>query len=408
MRYSGRRGIETILRRLAERLGWEPREEEGHVVALKGPGAAITLEPGGQLELSGKQCKTIHEAHAEFTEHVNSLIAVSADLDLTFINLAMQPLSGLDDIQWVPKTRYRIMAPYMEAVGTLGHRMMKQSASIQVNFDYGDEADAMMKFRVGMGLVPIFGAMFANSPITDGSLNGFMTMRGHVWTDTDRSRCGLLPFAFSKTLGFDAYVEYALDVPMYFIVRRGRWIDMTGIPFRRFLAQGHQDERATHDDWLLHLTTLFPETRLKTYLEIRCFDNVAQELALAAPALVKGIFYEPDCLWAAWDLVKRWSWEDRVAAYHGAHRQALGARVRGVTLLDLARELIHIAWEGLERHNRTNDRGEKESLYLDRLREEVSRGQCPAYMIVERWMGAWNREIKALIEHSSYKAEHQS
>lgn len=403
MRYSGRRGIETILQRLAKTLGWEPQEEEGHIIALKGPRSNIALEPGGQLELSGEQCETIHCAHKELTTHIKNLVTVSEDLDLAFLNLGMQPVSGLDDIEWVPKTRYRIMAPYMEQVGAMGHRMMKQTASIQVNFDYANEADAMMKFRVGMGLVPILSAIFANSPITDSTLNGFMTLRGHVWTDTDRARCGMLPFAFAEGTGFENYVEYALNVPMYFIVRRGRWIDMTGIPFRRFLEEGHEGEQATLEDWLLHLTTLFPEVRIKKYLEIRCFDNQPQELILAVPALVKGIFYEPDCLWAAWDLVKRWSWEERVALYHAVHRQALGARVRGIPLLDFAKELLLIAWEGLERHNQLNDKGENETLYLDQLRDELWCGQCPAYTLVERWIGQWDREIKKLIDYCAYR-----
>ncbi len=403
MRYSGKRGVETILQRLAESLGWEPQEEEGRLIALRGPEASIALEPGGQLELSGKLCQTIHEAHQELTAHLKNLVEVCEGLRLAFLNLGMQPLSDLEDIEWVPKTRYRIMAPYMEQVGTLGHRMMKQTASIQVNFDYADEADAMMKFRVGMGLVPILSAMFANSPLSEGSLSGFMSTRGHVWTDTDPARCGLLPFAFKEGVGFEHYVEYALDVPMYFIVRRRRWMDMTGIPFRRFLDEGYEGEKATLQDWLLHLTTLFPEVRIKRYLEIRCFDNQPQELMLAVPALVKGIFYEPDCLWAAWDLVKKWSWEERLALYHAAHRLALGAKIRGLKLLDLAKELLLIAWEGLERQNQLNEEGENETLYLDRLREELWRGQCPAYVLVEKWLGSWNREIRALLDFCAYR-----
>jgi glutamate--cysteine ligase len=315
----------------------------------------------------------------------------------------MQPVSPLDDIQWIPKTRYRFMAPYMEQVGTLGHRMMKQTASIQVNFDFSTEADAMMKFRVGMGLVPILTAMFANSPISDGSLNGFLTMRGHVWTDTDRRRSGLLPFAFSEHASFEDYAEYALNVPMYFIVRHGRWIDMTGIRFRQFLTEGHNGERATMEDWTQHLTTLFPEVRIKKYLEIRCIDQQPAELMLAVPALCKGIFYENDCLLAAWDLVKRWDWEERVEAYFASHRQALGVRVRGITLLDYAKELLSIAWTGLERHNQSNAKGENETIYLERLREELAKGQCPAYCVIEKWMGEWNYDVKRLIEGTAYR-----
>ena len=402
-RYFGKRGIERLLYRLADSLGWEPQEEEGHIIALKGERANITLEPGAQVELSGEQCDTIHCADKELRHHLQHLLAAADGLELDFLNLGMQPVSPLDDIEWIPKTRYHFMAPYMEQVGTLGHRMMKQTASIQVNFDFSTEADAMLKFRVGMGLVPILTAMFANSPISDGGLNGFMTMRGHIWTDTDRRRCGLLPFAFSNRASFEDYVEYALNVPMYFIVRHGRWIDMTGIPFRRFLTEGHEGERATMEDWGLHLTTLFPEVRIKKYLELRCIDNQPFELMLAVPALCKGIFYENDALWAAWDLVKKWSWEERGMAYMAAHRQALGARVHGITLLDFAKELLSIAWEGLERHNQRNEAGENETIYLERLREELRQGQCPAYGVIEKWIGEWNYDVKRLIEGTAYR-----
>ena len=402
-RYFGKRGIERLLYRLADSLGWEPQEEEGHVIALKGERANIALEPGAQVELSGEQCDTIHCADKELRHHLQHLLAAADGLELDFLNLGMQPVSPLDDIEWIPKTRYHFMAPYMEQVGTLGHRMMKQTASIQVNFDFSTEADAMLKFRVGMGLVPILTAMFANSPISDGGLNGFMTMRGHIWTDTDRRRCGLLPFAFSNRASFEDYVEYALNVPMYFIVRHGRWIDMTGIPFRRFLTEGHAGERATMEDWGSHLTTLFPEVRIKKYLELRCIDNQPFELMLAVPALCKGIFYENDALWAAWDLVKKWSWEERGMAYVAAHRQALGARVHGITLLDFAKELLSIAWEGLERHNQRNEAGENETVYLERLREELRQGQCPAYGVIEKWIGEWNYDVKRLIEGTAYR-----
>jgi glutamate--cysteine ligase len=402
-RYFGKRGIERLLYRLADSLGWEPVEEEGHVIALKGERATISLEPGAQVELSGEQCETIHCADKELRRHLQHLLATADELELDFLNLGIQPISPLDDIQWIPKTRYHFMAPYMEQVGTLGHRMMKQTASIQVNFDFSTEADAMMKFRVGMGLVPIFMAMFANSPISDGSLNGFMTMRGHVWTDTDRRRSGLLPFAFSGRASFEDYAEYALNVPMYFIVRHGRWVDMTGIPFRRFLTEGYEGERATIEDWTQHLTTLFPEVRIKKYLELRCIDQQPLEFMLAVPALCKGIFYENDALWGAWDLVKKWSWEERVAAYLAAHRQALGVRVHGITLLDFAKELLSIAWEGLERHNQCNAAGGNETIYLERLREELWRGQCPAYGVVEKWMGEWNYDAKRLIEGTAYR-----
>ena len=402
-RYSGRRGIEHILSRLADSLEWEPQEEAGRIIALQGERANIALEPGAQLELSGEQCETIHCADKELRRHLKHLLPIADELDIDFVNLGVQPVSSLDDIQWIPKTRYSIMGPYMEKVGTLGQRMMKQTASIQVNFDFSDETDAMLKLKTSMGLVPILSAMFANSPISDGSLNGFMTMRGHVWTDTDKRRCGLLPFAFADSPGFEDYTEYALNVPMYFIVRKGQWINMTHMSFRQFLEEGYEGERASMEDWGIHLTTLFPEVRIKKYLEIRCFDNQPFDYMLAVPALTKGIFFDNDPLLAAWDLVKKWSWEERIEAYHQAHRQALGARVQGIRLLDLAKELVTIAWEGLERQNDCNEAGENETIYLERLREEVDKGQCPAYHVVEHWMTRWNYDTKRLIDGTAYR-----
>ncbi len=402
-RYSGRRGIEHILSRLADSLEWEPQEEEGRIIALQGERANIALEPGAQLELSGEQCETVHCADKELRRHLEHLLPIADELDIDFVNLGVQPVSSLDDIEWIPKTRYQIMGPYMERVGTLGHRMMKQTASIQVNFDFSDEADAMLKFKTSMGLVPILSAMFANSPISDGRLNGFMTMRGHVWTETDKRRCGLLPFAFADAPTFEDYAEYALNTPMYFIVRQGQWINMTHMSFRQFLEEGHEGERPTMEDWGIHLTTLFPEVRIKKYLEIRCFDNQPFEYMLAVPALTKGIFFDTDPLLAAWDLVKKWSWDERLEAYYQAHRQALGARVQGIRLLDLAKELVTIAWEGLERHNDCNEAGENETIYLERLREEIDKGQCPAYHVVEEWMTHWNYDAKRLVDGTAYR-----
>jgi glutamate--cysteine ligase len=303
--FSGPRGIETVLRMLAERFDWAPKEESGRVVALERGGASITLEPGAQLELSGEQCATVHCARRELTTHVREIVSVGDELGIAFLGLGIQPISRVDEIEWVPKPRYQVMGPYMARVGTLGQRMMKQTATVQVNLDYSDERDAMRKFRVGMAIAPLLNAMFANSPISDGQLNGFMSFRGHIWTDTDAARCGLLPFAFRDDAGFIDYVRWALDVPMYFILRRGEYrTSVTGVPFRQFLEHGADGERATIDDWSLHLTTLFPEVRLKGYIELRSTDSQAPERMLALPALAKGIFYMPHCLDAAFDMIR--------------------------------------------------------------------------------------------------------
>lgn len=395
-------GIEEVLRRMAERFGWTPVEEHGRVIALQSERASITLEPGGQLELSGEQWRDVHEAAAEFREHVRQVVQIGRELGLAFLGLGMQPVSRVEEIEWVPKQRYRIMAPYMEKVGSLGHRMMKQTATVQVNIDYSSEQDAMAKLRLGHALAPLLNAIFANSPLADGDLNGYLSFRGHVWTDTDPQRCGLLPFVFSREPSFADYVNYALDVPMYFIVRGDRWIDMTAFTFRQFWQHGWNDERPTLADWNAHLTTLFPEARMKRYIEIRSVDSQPPELMLAVPALVKGIFYDNDGLLAAWDLVKAWRWEERLELYHAVHRQALHARIRGLELRELARELCDIAEYGLDRQRSPN--GESEAMYLEQIRDMVRRGRCPAERVIEKWMGPWNREPAKLVQGLAYHA----
>lgn len=401
--FSGPRGIEMLLRRLAERYGWEPVEEDGRTIALGGHKASITLEPGGQVELSGELCESVHCAQSEFAEHIDQIVSIGDELDIAFLGLGMQPLSRVEEFEIVPKRRYRIMWPHMARVGKLGRRMMTQTATVQANFDYSSEADAMMKMRVGMGITPLLTAMFANSPLCDGDLNGYKSFRGHIWTDTDAARSGLLPWVFSASAGFEDYVEYALDVPMYFIVRDGEWFDMTALTFRQFWKNGDRGHRATMADWSAHLTTLFPEVRLKGYIELRAADSQSPELMLAVPALAKGVFYEPDCLQAAWDLVKAWSGEERRELYHAVHREALQARIRRLQVADLARELVAIGIEGLHRQAALNTAGQDESIYLEQLAQQVKRGQCPADSVIEKWLGEYDRDVSRLIAGSAYR-----
>jgi glutamate--cysteine ligase len=230
-----------------------------------------------------------------------------------------------------------------------------------------------------------------------------MTLRGHIWTDTDSARSGVLRFALAERASFDDYVEYALDVPTYFVIRGGDYVDLTGTTFRHFLQHGHAGERATMTDWALHLTTLFPEVRLKRYLEVRSADSQPTEMMLALPALMKGILYEADSLDAAWDLVRRWSWEERLTAYNDAHRDGLLAKVRGIPLAELARELTAIARSGLERQGRVNARGESESIYLERLEDLARHGKSQGRLLAERWEGEWHRDVGKLIAHTSYR-----
>jgi glutamate--cysteine ligase len=401
--FSGPQGIERVLQRLAEQYGWMPKLDRGRIVALYGRQANITVEPGGQLELSGEQCESIHCAHSELLEHMREILTVSEGLGIVFLGLGIQPLSTVDEIEWVPKRRYEIMGPYMLRVGRLGQRMMKQTATVQANFDFGDDRDAIHKLRAAMGLVPLVSAMFANSSVSEGRLNGFMTLRGHIWTDTDAARSGMLPFVFNPDCGIEDYVEYALDVPMYFIIRGGEYVEATSVTFREFMQHGYRGERATLDDWALHLTTLFPEVRLKRYLEVRSADSQPPEMMLALPALMKGVLYEPDSLDAAWDLTRRWTWEERVELYHAAHRHGLKAKFRGIGLDDLAREVITIAASGLARQRQLNASGEDERIYLDRLEELVRHGKSQGRLLAERWAGEWHQDIQKLIAHTSYR-----
>ncbi|MGH8012150.1 MAG: glutamate--cysteine ligase [Candidatus Binataceae bacterium] len=406
--FSGPGGVEEILRQLVGRFGYEPDEEHGRITALKDPRAAITIEPGGQIELSGEQCETIHCAHREFSRHVEQLLQVGNSVGAAILGLGMQPISKITEIELLPKTRYQIMYPYMARKGTLGQRMMKQTAGVQSNLDYGDEADAMRKLRVSMGLVPLIYAMFANSPLSDGGLNGYQSYRGHIWTDTDRERCGILSFVFRDDAGFEDYADYALDVPMYFLIRDHQYVDLTrppGITFRQYMERGWNGMRATEEDWTNHLTTIFTEVRLKKYLEVRTADSQPPALMLALPALMKGVLYEGDCLDAAWDVVKRWSFDERLALTDGAHKLGLDARAGRIKLKDLALEVLNVAMAGLERQKALNERSEDETIYLLRLLDQVANGYSQAHLTIERWKGRWNYDVQRLVEGCSYEAE---
>jgi glutamate--cysteine ligase len=406
--FSGPKGVEQILRRLAERYDFEPDEEHGRVVGLKHPRAPITVEPGAQIELSGEQCETIHCAHREFTRHIEQLLAVGHEVDAAILGLGMQPVSRINEIELLPKERYRIMYPYMERKGRLGQRMMKQTAGVQANLDYSDEADAIRKLRVANGIVPLLYAIFANSPLSDGGLNGYQSFRGHIWSDTDPDRCGVPEFLFRDDAGFEDYVEYALDVPMYFIERDHRYLDLTappGLTFRQYMRQGYGKERATLNDWANHLTTIFTEVRLKKYIEIRSADSQPPALMLALPALCKGILYDEDCLTAAWDLVKYWSFSQRLALADAAQKIGLEARVGRIKLQELALELLNIAMIGLARQHAVDESGNDESIYLLRIFDQVRMGVNQATLTIDRWKGRWNYDVQRLVKACSYEAE---
>ncbi|HKN13299.1 MAG TPA: glutamate-cysteine ligase family protein [Candidatus Binatus sp.] len=406
--YSGDGGVESILRRMVADYGFEPEDEHGHILALKGERAEITLEPGGQIELSGEQCETIHCAYAEFATHVEQLIDVTSKIGANVLGLGMQPVSRIDQIELLPKARYHIMYPYMARMGKLGQRMMKQTAGVQANLDYSDEADAMRKLRVSMGIVPILYAIFANSPLSDGGLNGYHSFRGHIWTDTDNQRSGVPQFVFRDDCSFEDYAEYALDVPMYFLIRNHEYIDLTkppGLTFRQYLANGYGRERATVDDWTNHLTTIFTEVRLKKYVEVRTADSQPPQFMLALPALLKGMLYDDDCLAAAWDLIKGWSYRERIEIADAAHKNGLDARAGRFKLQALGYELMQIAARGLERQRALNNLGQDESIYLLRLMDLVRGGHSQASLVISRWKGEWNYDVGRLVKGCAYGAE---
>jgi glutamate--cysteine ligase len=406
--FSGPGGVEELLRRLVDRYGYEPDEENGRLIALRGEGRSITIEPGGQIELSGDQCATIHDAHREFSAHIEELLTVADDFDVSLLGLGMQPVSRINEIELLPKARYHIMYPYMARKGRLGQRMMKQTAGVQSNLDYSDETDAMRKLRTAMGLAPLLYAIFANSPLSDGTLNGYQSYRGHIWSGTDPDRCGVLDFVFRDNASFQDYTEWALDVPMYFIIRDHNYIDCAqppGITFRQYMERGFGAQRATVEDWGNHLTTLFPEVRLKKYIEVRTPDSQPPALMLSLPALLKGILYNNDCLDAAWDLVKRWSFAERIFLADAACKMGLSARVGRTAFRDLALELVNVAAQGLVRQHKLNDRGDDESVYLMRLLDQVRSGHTQADLVIERWKGRWNYDVHRMVECCSYQAE---
>lgn len=347
--YAGERSIAAVLRGIADAGGWTPLIEDGNVIALEKSDASITLEPGGQLELSGAPLATIHETCAEIAEHLDVVRRVSEPLGIVWVALGIDPVHSVQDAARMPKARYGVMRDYLPRRGELAMHMMHLTATVQANFDYADEPDMVAKFRAALGVTPIVSAIFANSAIAEGKPSGFASRRLHIWRYTDPDRCGIPPFVFEEGFGYARWVEWALDVPMFFVVRDGRYLPARGTSFRTFVERGFEGERATLGDFDRHLTTLFPDVRLKRFLEVRGADSVPQGLLCALPALWKGILYDDGARDAAWRLAAAWSQEEREAAMDAVARSGLSARVAGRPVLELARELVEIASEGLRR-----------------------------------------------------------
>jgi glutamate--cysteine ligase len=397
--WSGRSSISTVFDALCRDGGWQPMREGTKVIGLQRDGSRVTLEPGGQLELSGRVHSSVTGIRNELYEFHRQLRAVSDPLDINWLAIGLQPFAGLDEIEWIPKERYRILSAHLARRGRLAHNMMKQTAGVQVNIDYRDEADAMDKLRVAMGLTSVVTALFANSPISDGRPNGFMSRRAHIWMHTDPDRCGLLPFVFEPDLAFERYVEYALDVPSLFVIRDGRWLGTGGVPFRDLMARGWNGDPVRVDDWGVHLTGLFPEVRLKQYLEIRSSDAATIPNAIAFAALWIGLLYDDESRCAAWKLVEGLEWRERVALHENVCRDGLRARFGDGTVRDLAERLLVLAEAGLKRYAGGDDLDAAESLATAR---HLVRGQgcSPGRELLQLWeQGNWAEDPGALVAH---------
>jgi len=398
-------GIRDLLAGLTE-FGWRPVEEGGNVIALAGKDGTISLEPAGQLELSGAAVRDLHQTCAEAGRHLDQVKAVGDRLGLGFLGLGMWPDKARADLPVMPKGRYAIMLNHMPRVGNLGLDMMLRTCTIQVNLDYASEADMVKKFRVGLALQPVATALFANSPLTEGRPNGFKSFRSHIWEDTDAARTGMLPFVFEEGFGYERYCDYALDVPMYFVFRDGKYIDAAGKSFRDFL-DGRLDifpgEKPHLSDWVDHLSTAFPEVRLKSFLEMRGADGGRWGRICALPALWVGLLYDGQALDAAWDLVKHWDIEERTRLRHAVPKSALETPLPGGgTVRELAATVLDIASDGLSRRARLNSAGDNEGGFLDPLREVVSTGQTPADRLLDKFHNEWNGDVSRIYEEFSF------
>jgi glutamate--cysteine ligase len=407
--YEGWRGVRALMQSLIDRFGWQPIKEGETIIALKRPdgepGGTVSLEPGGQFELSGEPLASVHEVAVETRTHLDQCLQVGSPLGIGFLGVGFAPTWTLAEMPRMPKQRYGVMTAYMPKVGTRGLDMMYRTCTIQVNLDFADEADMVQKFRVALALQPIATATFACSPFTEGKPNGFLSLRSEIWRHTDAARTGMLPFVFEPGMGFERYADYALDVPMYFVYRDGRYIDAAGASFRDFLAGKLAQlpgERPTFDDWSDHLTTLFPEVRMKRFLEMRGADGGRWRRICAVPAFWAGLLYDRTALDAAWDLVRDWSAEERQALRDSVPRAGLVTPFRGGTVLDVAREALAIARAGLARRGLNDAQGNDETRFLEPVEAILRVGLSPAQEMLARYDGTWGRSVTPLFTEYAF------
>ncbi len=398
-------GIRTMLEAFRDRYGWEPLYEGDRLLALVKNKASITLEPAGQFELSGAPLETIHETCHEVGSHLEQVRAIGNDLGVGMIGLGFTPDWSRDDMRPMPKGRSEIMRRYMPKVGNLGLDMMHRTCTVQVNLDFSSEADMVQKFRTSLALQPIATALFAASPFSGGKPNGFMSYRSHIWTDTDPDRCGMLPFVFEPGFGFERYVDYMLDVPMYFVYRDERYIDAAGQSFRDFIAgklPAYPGEKPHLGDWSDHLTTAFPEVRLKKFLEMRGADAGPWRRLCALPALWVGLLYDQTALDAASDLIRDWTIEEMMSLRDSVPRQALKTPFRKSTLQQVALQVLEISRMGLKNRRRQTAHTDDESLFLDPLFEIARSGQTPAEELLANYHGRWAGSVDPAYTEYAY------
>lgn len=396
--------IEALLEALGNNGQWHNQREAGHLIALLGPDSSVTLEPGGQLELSGKLCADLCCCQRDLSHYIRNVVHAGAPLDLTFLGLGVQPITSLQAIDWLPKERYAIMRDYMLRSGDRGQHMMKLTAGLQVNLDFSDEMDCLDKLQTGQLLAPLFYALFANSPLMHGRPTGFLSTRGEIWARTDPDRTGLVMALYRDGATLSTYVDYALDVPMYFILRQGRLIDLTRrrFTFRRYLAEGFEDFRPTLADWDLHLSTLFPEVRLRPQIELRSADSLPPRLVMSVAALAKGLLYDADARRQVKRLLDPGDDVARLELYRNSWRQGLRTPCGNHTLQEAARQLLVVARDALMRQGPCGCAEADEGVFLDGLEEVVHSGVTLAERLLQAWQGGTARRMAALIAHCGY------
>lgn len=405
--YDGDRGIRRLLEAMEGLLGWQPIVDDGHIIGLTDPTGqgAISLEPGGQFELSGAPVATIHQTTREVNAHLAQVRECATPLGIGFFGMGFSPKWTRAETPVMPKSRYAIMARYMPKVGGKGLDMMFRTCTIQANLDFVDEPDMVLKMRVGLALQPVVTALFANSPFTEGKPNGYQSYRSEIWLDTDRDRTGMLPFAFERGFGFERYVDYALDVPLYFVKRGDTYHDVAGASFRD-LMEGKlaalPGEHATLSDWMNHLSTLFPEVRLKRYLEMRGADGGAGRVISAVPAFWVGLLYDSLALDAAWQLVQDWTESERQALRNGVPLTALDTPFRNRTVRDIAGDVVALAKAGLARRHQLNGDGKDETMYLADVEETLATGKTPADRLLDEYENDWHGDIEQIFARHAY------